>query len=298
MKLPTEAKVRTAASFALWGVSGGILLALFVTIAGPDFLPRLLAVVWALALMTGLVLTWRLPDARRFLALGLEIVVLASGYAMARNRIDLTAANSTEATLGRVRSSVEYQAALGELTRAQGLETILQNRLASLPADWTTAASKLSAEIQATAGQAQALTAKLTAMERTSGTTEGTGSMFDLFGHQNAGLVETIVLVILAVGTEALALALSGRAFVAQTGAQSNADHAEAARTDSAVHAEIDANTYLAEARRLGNGRSVGYRQVRDSLGITDHRARTLVRQLIGEGRINDPRKRTNAEER
>ena len=66
MTLPPESGIRAAVSLILWTLSGLVVLALFVTVAGDDLVSKLIGGAWAAALMAGIVLNVRAANGQRW----------------------------------------------------------------------------------------------------------------------------------------------------------------------------------------------------------------------------------------
>jgi len=317
MTLPAESRVRAAVSLILWTLSGAVVMALFVTIAGDDLPSRIVGGAWAASLMAGIVLNVRSANGRRFretwgrwlIVVGLEAVILFSAYGMASLKVNRSAATSTVAQLAAVKAGADWRATDASLTEARTLKATLTTRLATTPADYTTAAGKLAAMIADQDVVIAKLGAHLVALETVTGTAD-TAGLFDVFGHENAPVTQTVVLMLLALLTELTAISLAGKAreedavappVAVPARAVAPVAHAVAAvvaPTDRAPVAEdydpdepkLTASDYLDALEKLkAAGQAYGGREIRIYLKTSYRQVKAIAGRALLDGLIYSP---------
>jgi multisubunit Na+/H+ antiporter MnhF subunit len=272
LRLPTEANLRVAVGIGLWCVSGSILVAFFQVIAGPDLWARLTGVVWAIVLMVGMILVWRLPDWRRYLAVILEVVVLTAGVGMVKLKVDEAQSASSQSILAGVKASADYLETSAQLQHEQALQSALITRLAQLPADYTTAAREATGAIRESQARAGLLSKKLVDMENIQGSSNGP-TIFELFGEPNAPIVESLALSFLAIATELLALVLT------RSGIE--VAHVRDAGVSPQPNGSAEEQAYLrVRAELISQNRDHGYRNISKELQISPSRGRQIMERL------------------
>jgi|GEM_PF-5074045 hypothetical protein len=277
----TEDHLRLGVGIGLWSLSGTIMAFLFLSLAGSEPLLQALGVGWSVLLTAAMILLWRAGGRRRAITLLLELITVCAAAGMAWNRIEASKEQAASKALDAIRQSAEYRAATAAYDQAEVLVSTLTARLQALPFDWATAAGKITAELGQAQERAQSTASEVARLEagaRLGGDGHGIPG---LVGQGIADMLEFGLVILLAVLTEASALALVGAADQLRTGSSNSS------RTAPGDASEVTADRYLAAARTLGDGqRLAGYRSVAAHLNIGERKARELVRQLVLEGRV------------
>lgn len=212
-------ELRNIVSGLQWSVSGVIVIAVMVLLTGipvPDWLGWMAgwycSTVGPIALITGMVLCWKLPDWRKWIVIPVEVFVLFCGVGLIHVQVDKS--KSTEAISRRQAflSSAEYTTALDAYNQAKAKMDALTERLKTIPGDYTTGARENDAASVKTKADFEAAKAewlKVDAKAPPAPEAVTAAGSFRIFGDNNADWLEALILFILAAGNECVALALS-----------------------------------------------------------------------------------------
>jgi hypothetical protein len=256
-------------------------------------------------LVSGMILCWRLPDRRRYWALIVNLFLIASGVGLMHYAVESERAGTQESILATVRASAEYHQAETNLADDRRLQQSLLDRLEATPADYVTVAKQLTAQIQDTGRKIADESIQLAKLEQSAPQIQTSGAIaFDALGKQWSSWLQAAVLIILAAGNEVIALALMGRSKSTPVverpvsrgepvsprpthfaPAQRAVDiQAPEAQSGSALGREVTAADYIRVAREHAkDGRPAGYRTVKDVLGISDRKAKQLLKEVQDE---------------
>ena len=306
MRKPTEAQLRSFVATGQWFTSWMIVVALLVVllhIPVPAWAYGAAGWTFGLSaptfLVSGMILCWRLPDRRRYWALIVNLFLIASGVGLMHYAVESEKAGTQEAMLATVRASAEYRQAETNLADDRRLQQSLLDRLEATPADYVTVAKQLTAQIQETGKKIAGESAQLAKLEQFAPQVQTSGAVaFDALGKQWSSWLQAAVLIILAAGNEVIALALMGQSKSVPAverplpprpthfaPAQRAVDiPAPEAQSGSALGREVTAADYVRVAREYAkDGRPAGYRTVKDVLGISDRKAKQLLKEVQDE---------------
>jgi len=223
-----------------------------------------------------MVLCWRLPDNRRWLAIVVELVVLFCGVGLVHLKLESARENGSVAILNRIHESPVYLGLLADLASERSHKESLSARLRATPSDHITVAANLSKEISGQSAKISSLSMKLAELEASiPGDPVTVASAFEVFGVGSSGTTELIVLVLLALGNEAIALSLQFR--------RRNPD--ESAQMNAPVNADsITPEEYAQFATAFAVGATpAGYRKMAEKLDISAYRARQLYQEAVSK---------------
>lgn len=313
----TEAKLRQAVAFGQWGVSFLVVLALLAVLLGlpvDETVSKvggwIVATAGAFFLVLGMALCFRLPDGRKWIALVVEVFVLACGTLYLHHQVELSRASTADARKAAVAQGAEYLALKAQMDSA--VSSLAVNSARTFPADYLTAFRENEAAKASDTAKIQTLAQQMKALEDRAPAGEvSAASAFDVFGPSSAWWVEAVVLLVLAIGNEAVALALMYKPKTTapqtdyrtasmvrtapqedhRTAPQSAEPHRTAEAPQSAEHRTAltreDAEEYLAALRSLrAEGKATGYRTIQDRLaqmgypGWSEAKVREMGRRL------------------
>lgn len=237
----------------------------------------IVSVTAPLFLTVGMYQVWRLPDARRWLAVPAVLVLLASGALMFSAVLERNRDGKTKETIEMIHKSAAWKIAESEFSAAMDAYKILAAR--TFPADYPqrfeqneAAKTKQWKTVQEKSAAMKSLEPAVSLETRTS---------FDIFGTSWAWVVASAFLVLYELANHSVAMAL---AFKGKETAPKTERSAQTAQTRAAV---FGVDEYLEAARRLGkDGVLAGYRQVSEDTGQSAYRCRELFGEALRAGRI------------
>lgn len=305
-----EDKLRGIVSAGQWSVSWAIVAALLVTVARvPTFEWMGWVIGWYIAgagpvwLIAGMYLCWRLPGNRRFLVIPLEIIILLCGVAMIEWQLergkDVEASGTRQAFL----DSPSYKTALDAYNIAKADWEGTATRTGAIPGDFTTGARENKAAGDEKKAAFEKAKRDLLALEPQMPKGAENKSVDDLFsfaGPDWAPWIKGIVLLLLAAGDQAVAMANTWRRSektvpvqrrsVPSVPASKPVEKPETPRHElkplpfepiKTVH------DYLAAARDgRDDGKAWGREVVAKKLGISERQVRKLYDECVALGMI------------
>jgi hypothetical protein len=305
-----EEKARSIVSAGQWSVSWAIVAALLVTVARvPTWDWMGWVIGWYIAgagpiwLIAGMYLCWRLPDARRFLVIPLEIIILLCGVAMIEWQLergkDVEANGARQAFL----DSPSYKTALDAYNIAKADWEGTATRTGAIPGDFTTGARENKAAGDEKKAAFEKAKRDLLALEPQipkGAENKSVDNLFSFAGPDWAPWIKGIVLLLLAAGDQAVAMANTWRRSekpgpvqrraVPSVPAPKPVERPQAPRPALApIRFEPikTARDYMAAATEGRNdGKAWGRETVAKKLGISERQVRKLYDECVAQGLI------------
>jgi hypothetical protein len=296
-----ESNLRLFFGFLLWAVSATLTFVLLLSL-GDGSMSKVLLGVIAVALEGAKILAWRKGGTYRIYA---ACLIILSGIASLGSSLEVVE-KSKDLFLSPVPqnrlSSPSYLAKEGELKSIDTEISTITSRIQSLPADYTSAVTKLMSYLSTLRDQKQALIDSLTNDEAAVGVYHGGGTMIALLGRTIGLGPEFILLVLLlfvSASIEVGALLLT----VPDRGSWSSARKAGEPASESAMAGttSLDASACLSPSyappiapedflEAAKDGADLPFLHGRDTtaekLGISYAEAKRLVGKLIEDGRV------------
>lgn len=216
-----EDKLRGIVSGGQWSVSWAIVAALLVIVARvptPEWMSWAVGLYIAGAgpvwLIAGMVLCWRLPDGRRWLVVPIEIIILLCGVAMIEWQLERGKDETTNASRQAFLASPSYQTALDAYNIAKVDWQGTAARVSTIPGDFTTGARENKAsgdEKKAAFEKARDALLALEPQIPKAAEARAVDSLFGFAGPEWEPWIKGIVLLLLALGDQAVAMANTWR---------------------------------------------------------------------------------------
>lgn len=217
MTIEQENKLRGIVSAGQWSVSWAIVAALLVIVARvPTWEPLGWVIGWYIAgagpiwLIAGMYLCWKLPDARRWLVVPIEVIILLCGVAMIEWQLERGKDESENTTRQAFLDSPSYKTALDEYNIAKADWEGTATRTATIPGDFTTGARENKTSGDEKKAAFEKAKAALLALEPQIPKGAENKSVDDIFSFAGPGWspwIKGIVLLLLALGDQATAMA-------------------------------------------------------------------------------------------
>jgi len=260
-------------AFCLWVIGGTMTLSLFVDLAG-DHPGRIsLAFLWAAALEASKIISWLRGWPTRVLSVFLMGLTLVSALTVALHSVERT---QDRAAQSQVTQSTAYRDQRRLVGGLQAQIDDLVSRIAALPPDYVTASLKLTGElaslrVQLTEAQKPLASSAISTLEDTT-----TFTLLARLLGVDRKFLEVVLIMVVAILTEASAVVLAGLPL-----------RNPAPPLTSHEKSTPSAEDYLRAALdHPGAPRLLGRQVVAKRLGINENQARTLLAQLVKEGRI------------
>jgi hypothetical protein len=304
MSTSTDSKVesilRLSFGFLLWAVSATLTLVLLLSMGGASIFAKILLGVVAVVLEGSKILSWRMGGAYRAYAIALIILSGIASLGSSLQVVEKSKGSFSAIARDDLRSSPAYLAQQDELRSIDVEISILVARLQALPADYTTAASRLESSLAALRDRKQSLIASLSPNE-VGDASQVYGSMIALLGRAFGFRPEALLLVLLlfvsaSIEVGALLLTAPGKALrrSSQDGEASILpDQAEdegssvGRRLPPSYASPITPEAFLEAAK---DGADLPFIHGRDKtaekLGISSAEAKRLVGRLLAERMI------------
>ena len=297
-----ESSLRLFFGFLLWGVSATLTLVLLLSMGDGAIFSKVLLGIVAVALEGSKILAWRKGGPSRVYAVALIILSGIASLGTSLQVVEKSKGSFLSLSPQDLASSPSYLAKEGELKSIDAEISTITSRLQSLPADYTTAATKLASNLSELRDRKQVLIASLANDEAVAGTSHWNGTMIALLGRTLGLRPEILLLVLLlfvSASIEVGALLLTVPDHEAQETARKAIKPASESATsgDTSLNASpllspsyappITPEDFLEAAK---DGADLPFLHGRDTtaekLGISYAEAKRLVMKLIEDGRV------------
>jgi len=192
-----ESSARLFFGFLLWGVSATLTFVLLVSLGDGIILSKVLLGVVAVALEGSKILAWRKGGPSRIYAVALIILSGIASLGTSLEVVEKSKGSFLSPAPQDLASSASFQAMEGELKSIDAEISTILSRIQSLPADYTSAATRLVSYLSTLRDRKQVLIASLSNDEAVVGKSHLNGSMIALLGRTLGLHPETLLLVLL-----------------------------------------------------------------------------------------------------
>lgn len=297
----TESRLRLFFGLLLWAVSATLTLVLLVSLGDGTAFDKVFLGIVAIALEGAKILSWRKGGAYHVYAAGLIILSGIASLGASLQVVEKSKGSTLSLTSQYQNSSSSHLAIKGELNSIDAEISTLTSRIQVLPADYTTATTKLVSDLIELRNRKQALITSLSA-EDAIGASHGNGTMIALLSRTLGLRPDFLLLVLLlfvsaAIEVGALLLTVQGQEpSRIEEGLRHPPIHAAMVGRASATgptlpvvssKTPISPEAFLEAAKE---GAHLPYLHGRDKtaekLGIGSAEAKRLVGKLIEEGRV------------
>lgn len=296
-----EDKLRGIVSGGQWSVSWAIVAALLVIVARvPTWEPLGWVVGWYIAgvgpvwLIAGMYLCWRLPDNRKWLVVLLEVIILLCGVAMIEWQLERGKDDQANTAHQAFLASPRYQTALDSYNLAKRKLEANAERLDKIPGDFTTGARENTASAKELQANFEKAKADLLALEPQIPKAPENRSVDSLFGFAGPGWepwIKGVVLLLLALGDQAVAMANTWRRSEPTVPEPKRRSKAVPTESPTEKHVDLPEPTpepemtvkdYLRAATEgRTDGKLWGREVVAKKLGISERQVRKLRDELV-----------------
>ena len=168
-----ESRLRLLCGFLLWGVSATLTLVLLLSLGDGSIVSKVLLGIVAIALEGSKILAWRKGGPSRVYAVALIILSGIASLGTSLQVVEKAKDSFLSPVPQDLLSSPSYLAKEGELKSIDAEIFTISSRIQSLPADYTSAATKLMSYLSTLRDQKQALIASLANDEAAVGVSHG-----------------------------------------------------------------------------------------------------------------------------
>jgi hypothetical protein len=278
-----ESKLRLIIGVCLWSLYWLFIFGMVsVTVHG---WPGWVLGFWlASIIVAALALVWRLPSKVRFVAVVVEVFVLACGVNVAHFFVEDARQRAHVEATDAVHKTRAWTEATDALTMAKATRQSWADKAAALDPTWVTSAKKLAEEYDKADHAVGAAASALDNLEAHAPPVPGTGSPFEVFGPENAPAVTGWFLLIFGVAVGGLALALM---WVPLGEGKTQASPVKVAEP---TQFEKDEDLYMMTAKAHPTGdRIAGYKKVAKLLNKTEAWGKSTRVRLVLKKRIDGP---------
>jgi hypothetical protein len=191
-----ESSLRLFFGFLLWAVSATLTLILLIALGDGSIVSKVLLGVVAVALEGSKILSWRKGGPFRIYAVALIILSGITSLGASLQVVEKSKGSFLSLSTQDLFSSPSYLAKEGELKSIDAEISTITSRIQSLPADYTTATTRLVSYLSTLRDRKQELIASLANDEAPVGASHDAGNMITLLGR-TIGLKPEILLLFL-----------------------------------------------------------------------------------------------------
>jgi hypothetical protein len=193
-----EPYLRLFFGLLLWGASATLTISLFLALSDGSLGQNLLLVTIAVGLEGSKILTWRSGGKARIFAVALICLSGIASLGASLQVVENSKNSFFSTSQAEIKTSPSYIAKTTELESLDTEIAALVERIKILPADYSTATTRLTVSLQSLRDRRQSLVQSISAMETSAGSSSSSKNMFVLLGKA-VGLRPEIVMLILLI---------------------------------------------------------------------------------------------------